>query len=148
MSCVCIVKREHQWIRGGFRNIYLVWQICWVDHGLNKIRAVSRMVSFSCGDERFLVYRLGALCRIADQQETDQCATHQPDMFSIINKVLKMLWSVYVDSSMTKGILVKFFSNLCLFFSKLLLVTKIVDLQIRTHTNTANQAKVVVVHYF
>jgi hypothetical protein len=70
MPCVCIVKREYLLDRRG------AWQIVWVHHGLNKIGAVSRMVYFSCGDERFLVYRLGALCRIADQQETDQCATH------------------------------------------------------------------------
>ncbi len=31
-------------------------------HGINKI-SVSRMVYFSCGDERFLVYQLNALCR-------------------------------------------------------------------------------------
>jgi hypothetical protein len=75
MPCVCIVKREHLLDRRG------VWQIVWVHYGQNKIGTVSRMVVylvyFSCGDERFLVCQLGALCR---STLTDQCATHQPDM--------------------------------------------------------------------
>ncbi len=58
-----------------------VWQIVWVHHGLNKIGAVSRMVVylvyFSCGDERFLVYQLGALCR-------STLKVHKHEIFFII----------------------------------------------------------------
>jgi hypothetical protein len=84
------------------------------------------MVYFSCGDERFLVYRLGALCRIADQQETDQCATHQPDFIynhvfhyqrsfkNVLVSIIRTLFKDIINTGM-------FFLKLCLFLSKILL---------------------------
>jgi hypothetical protein len=62
--CVHCVKREHLLDRRGVQKYLLGLADCLgTPHGLFKIGAVSRMVYISCGDERFLVYQLGALCR-------------------------------------------------------------------------------------